>query len=299
MIPADEKEKEDGGWRPVGEGVTRLWNLGTNDIIFEHMNYYFDRESAYVITLIMLITIVLYFVTSSDSASFVVDMLAANGEPNPPITQKIFWAFTEGITAIVLLQSADEDNPQAALNTVKALPVILGLPYTFFLFWCCQSLVILCKEEMGLLDINRKNFKNSLVFNLQPMSFVAWVAPFLPLGQIAAKTWGGPMVLWMVAFGLEQLAVIVMCLMGAADMAWTHMAGAAYFCMMLTVAALRSSTRQKLGITGDLVSDACACCFWFPFAIGQMIGEDFTDLPKPKSVEPSTVGAAADVDTNI
>merc|ERR1712178_334733 len=56
------------------------------------------------------------------------------------------------------------------------------------------------------------------------------------------------------------------------------MAIAAYFCFALTAAGVRSSVRQKLGITGDLLSDACACCFYLPFALGQMAGEDFAEL---------------------
>merc|ERR1719424_838240 len=175
-------------------------------------------------TVIVLICIVLYFVTSSDSASFVVDMLAANGQEEPPLAQKIFWAFTEGAAASALLLSADEKNPSAALNAVKVLPIVLGLPYTFHLFWCCQSLLIICKEEAGEIPINRKNFKNFLLFNLQPMSFVAWLFPFVPLGISASKAFGLNMILCVVLFGLEWAFVIVLLCLGAVDEAFLKMA---------------------------------------------------------------------------
>merc|ERR1712048_1259382 len=147
-----------------------------------------------------LICIVLYFVTSSDSASFVVDILAANGTENPPLAQKIFWAFTEGAAAAALLASAGDSDPKAALNAVKALPIILGLPYTFLLFWMCQGLLIVCQEESGDLKITRKNFSVFLI-NLEPTSLLAMFFPFIPLGEVASKTWTGSKLCFSLAFG--------------------------------------------------------------------------------------------------
>merc|ERR1712226_620113 len=166
--------------------------MGTEDVLFEHLQSYGGQDWATFMTVITLICIVLYFVTSSDSASFVVDILAANGMQDPPLCQKIFWAFTEGAAAAALLASADDENPKAPLNAVKALPIVMGLPYTFHLFWCCQSLLLICKEEAGEIAIVRKNFTNFLLFNLQPMSLVSFFFPFVPLGTVASKAWGGP-----------------------------------------------------------------------------------------------------------
>ena len=40
--------------------------------------------------------IALYFVTSSDSGSIVIDCMIANGDPHPPAIQKVFWAVACG-----------------------------------------------------------------------------------------------------------------------------------------------------------------------------------------------------------
>merc|ERR1719384_482571 len=143
-------------WLPVKEGVTRLYMLGTEDVLFEHLSSYGNADWATFMTVITLIAIVLYFVTSSDSASFVVDIMAANGVEEPPLMQKIFWAFTEGAAAAALLLSSGDDNPKAALNAVKALPIILGLPFTFLLMWISQGLLIVCAEESGKIKVTRK-----------------------------------------------------------------------------------------------------------------------------------------------
>ena len=57
--------------------------------------------------------LVLYFVTSSDSGSLVIDCLCANGHPNPPMVQRLFWAITEGATATALLVAGGGDALQA------------------------------------------------------------------------------------------------------------------------------------------------------------------------------------------
>lgn len=287
MVPTDASKGVEEHWKPVPDGVTRLYSLSTEDVLFEHLGSYGGKGWATFATVITLICILLYFVTSSDSASFVVDILAANGQEEPPLAQKIFWALTEGAGAVALLLSAGDENPTAALNAVKALPIVLGLPYTFHLFWCCQSLLLVCKEEMGEVPIVRKNFKN-FIFNLQPMSFVSFLFPFVPLGTVASKAWGGSQILHCAAFGSGWTLFLLMFCLGAADTAFFANAIAAYFCFSLAAAGVRSSVREKLGITGDMISDICACCFCLPFALGQMEAEDFADsrVDKAGSSEP-------------
>jgi len=280
-------------WKPVQDGVTRLYKLSTEDVLFEHLASYGGEGWATFMTVITLICVVLYFITSSDSASFVVDIIAANGVEEPPVVQKVFWAFTEGAAAAALLASASDESPKAALNAVKALPIILGLPFTFLLFWMCQGLLIVCKEEAGDLKIGRKHFSTFLL-NLEPASFLAIPAPFVPLGKVASKVWGGSALLYMAGFGSLWLSMIVLLCLAAADTAFAYMGAAMYFMMALTTAGLRVATRVKLGISGDMVSDACACCFAFPWAVGQMAAEDFSCSAGNARIEEKK-GAAVDV----
>merc|ERR1711964_596949 len=144
-------------------GITNLYYMNTEDIIFEQFAAYGGVEWCQFMTFLTLVAVVIYFITSSDSASFVVDMLAANGRPEPPMPMKIFWCFLEGLCAIVLLAAADEEDPKGVLNAVKPLPIILGLPFTFLLCFNCQALLIVCAEETGQRPIERKNFSNYIL----------------------------------------------------------------------------------------------------------------------------------------
>ena len=83
-----------------------------------------------------MLVIVLYFVTSSDSGSLVIDCLSANGDPDPPRIQRVFWAVMEGATATAVLVAGGKKG-LAALQTAG---IVSGLPYTFLICVMCVAL---------------------------------------------------------------------------------------------------------------------------------------------------------------
>ena len=86
-----------------------------------------------VTSLLAAAIVAIFFVTSSDSGSFVVDMLTSGGHPDPPVWQRIFWAVSEGVIAAVLLLSGGLAALQsAAINT--------GLPFCIVLLLVCAGL---------------------------------------------------------------------------------------------------------------------------------------------------------------
>lgn len=81
-----------------------------------------------------ILCVILFFVTSSDSASLVIDTIASGGVENPPIKQRVFWAVTEGVVATVLLLAGGLKALQTAALT-SALPFILVL---LLMAYCLQ-----------------------------------------------------------------------------------------------------------------------------------------------------------------
>ena len=77
--------------KPLGR-LFRLSCRGESQMYFDLLQQYGDIGQ--FLNILSLIAIVLYFVTSADSGSLVMDSSAANGNPDPPIIQRIFWAFT-------------------------------------------------------------------------------------------------------------------------------------------------------------------------------------------------------------
>lgn len=56
-----------------------------------------------VTTVLATLLITIFFITSSDSGSLVDDMVTSGGDPNPPRSQRVFWACSEGAVAAILL----------------------------------------------------------------------------------------------------------------------------------------------------------------------------------------------------
>ena len=54
-------------------------------------------------SILAVLLIVTFFVTSSDSGSLVIDSIAAGGAIHTPTRQRVFWATIEGVVASVLL----------------------------------------------------------------------------------------------------------------------------------------------------------------------------------------------------
>jgi choline/glycine/proline betaine transport protein len=92
-------------------------------------------------SLLGILLVITFFVTSSDSASLVIDIITAGGNTNPPTIQRIFWALTEGLVAIVLLVGG-------GLIAMQTVSITTGLFFAIILLFMCVSLLKGLKEEL-------------------------------------------------------------------------------------------------------------------------------------------------------
>jgi choline/glycine/proline betaine transport protein len=83
---------------------------------------------ATVTSIAAIIAVFIFFVTSSDSGSLVIDMMTSGGHPDPPTGQRVFWAVTEGaVTAVLLLAGGIDAIFTSAMTVAVPLTVILAL----------------------------------------------------------------------------------------------------------------------------------------------------------------------------
>lgn len=92
---------------------------------------------------ILLVTF--FFVTSSDSGSLVVDHLTSGGKLDSPVPQRIFWASTEGLLAAVLLLGG-------GLTALQTASIATGLPFAVILLVMIFSLQKDLSEELFQLE---------------------------------------------------------------------------------------------------------------------------------------------------
>ena len=87
----------------------------------------------------MILTII-FFVTSSDSGSLIIDTIASGGNINAPVAQRVFWAWAEGLVAIVLLLGG-------GLAALQAAALSTGLPFALVLLGMCVCIWMGLRRE--------------------------------------------------------------------------------------------------------------------------------------------------------
>lgn len=89
---------------------------------------------AQISSFIAIILVVVFFVTSSDSGSLVIDTIAAGGKVDAPTPQRVFWCTFEGLVAIALILGG-------GLVALQAMAVSTGFPFTLVLLAACVAVV--------------------------------------------------------------------------------------------------------------------------------------------------------------
>jgi BCCT family betaine/carnitine transporter len=87
-----------------------------------------------ITSFIGIILVIVFFVTSSDSGSLVIDTITAGGKVDAPIPQRVFWCTFEGAVAIVLLLSV------GGLGSLQSMVISTGLPFTVVLLVMCWAI---------------------------------------------------------------------------------------------------------------------------------------------------------------
>ncbi|EKM28811.1 transporter, betaine/carnitine/choline transporter family protein [Vibrio harveyi] len=100
-----------------------------------------------ITSIVGIILVVVFFITSADSGSLVIDTIAAGGKVDAPIPQRVFWCTFEGLVAIALMLGG-------GLAAAQAMAVTTGLPFTIVLLVATVSLV------KGLMDEPRPTSKS-------------------------------------------------------------------------------------------------------------------------------------------
>jgi len=95
---------------------------------------------AEALSLVAVVLVTVFFVTSSDSGSLVVDHLTSGGKLDSPTPQRVFWAVMEGVIAAVLLIGG-------GLTTLQTASVSTGLPFAVVLLIGVYSLYVGFSQE--------------------------------------------------------------------------------------------------------------------------------------------------------
>ena len=255
-----------------------------------------------------------WFVTSSDSGSYIDTLTSAQGHENTPPIQEIYWSWTEGISAIALLKAGGRGGG-SALKALRAVSLIGGLPLTFALCYMCSSTLQACKLACGdsdIVDASEWNTNSNDIWigfdgiagaqERLPKLVKACVCPFFQLKAAAARVWGDTAGTFIGAFmtagwytwfflvvighALENNSSSGVIPLDKGDRASFYfgynVGWALYVCWCFGLMAIRAPIRQKYGIYGTYLEDLWQCVIQSPFIVAQL-GAQAMDEPVPRA----------------
>mmetsp|Transcript_30588 Transcript_30588/g.47925 ORF Transcript_30588/g.47925 Transcript_30588/m.47925 type:complete len:672 (-) Transcript_30588:139-2154(-) len=245
----------------------------------------YGHDIGVFLKIVTLVAVVLYFITSSDSGSYVDDTISAAGMLDPPYIQRIYWAVTEGAVATALLAGGGAD----ALSALQAVSIVGGFPYTFAINIMCTALMRAIKWDQEDEDIISKGKFVSAVTDFTegfqpynrhpryPQAGKAWtslligiVCPAAPLWGTLQKVYGSGAIMHAIGLSFSFYIWIVLHFIVLADglapfIGWTF-----FFGFIVHLAAIRVAVRDCWDIYGWAPEDFLCAMFLYPCVVGQM-----------------------------
>jgi choline/glycine/proline betaine transport protein len=109
---------------------------------------------SWLLSAIAILMVVVFFVTSADSGSMVVNMLSSSGADRTPIWQRIYWAAMMGLVAVVLLLAG-------GLSALQTMAIASALPFAIVMLIACYGLL-----KALQMDLHKKDSQQAA--NLAP-----------------------------------------------------------------------------------------------------------------------------------
>ncbi len=117
----------------MNEGLTTLIGDVQSDQAVALFKLLHELPGSFFISVLTVLLIITFFVTSSDSGSLVIDALASGGVINTPVWQRVFWAVLEGVLASALLFGG-------GLKALQAMTVTSALPFAIIMLIAAAGL---------------------------------------------------------------------------------------------------------------------------------------------------------------
>lgn len=131
----------------IQDGIGALAENGLTEVSLAMFQMFSNLPLTEIISFVGIVLVLVFFVTSSDSGSLVIDSITAGGKTDAPTAQRVFWVVAEGAIAAALIFGGGED----ALGAIQATAISAGLPFTAILLIMTWGLLKGLTHERKLL----------------------------------------------------------------------------------------------------------------------------------------------------
>jgi len=109
----------------------------TETAFFVVMNQY---PLGSIISFVAVLLLCTFFVTSADSATFVLGMMSSNGDLNPTVKRKVVWGVIQSLLALALMLSG-------GLKMLQTASIVAAFPFAFVMIFGMVSIVKALKTD--------------------------------------------------------------------------------------------------------------------------------------------------------
>ncbi|MGC9311205.1 MAG: glycine betaine uptake BCCT transporter [Sediminispirochaetaceae bacterium] len=106
-------------------------------VLFEMFTY---LPLSNILSVLAVLLLSVFFITSADSATFVLGMMTSNGNLNPPVAKKFTWGILQSVAAVILLMSG-------GLEALQRMAIVAALPFTIVMVGMVFSLLSALRYE--------------------------------------------------------------------------------------------------------------------------------------------------------
>lgn len=135
----------------LNQGAIGLGEMVQQDVSIALFAFLEQFPLSNILSLLATLMVIVFFVTSSDSGSMVVDMLCSSGRDDTALWQRVFWAGGEGVVAIVLLLAG-------GLGALQTMAIASALPFTIVLLFATFGLIKALRIDVHKRDALQNNY---------------------------------------------------------------------------------------------------------------------------------------------
>ncbi|MES1953355.1 BCCT family transporter [Salinisphaera hydrothermalis] len=133
------------GWAALHRemfGAGGLGDVATQQVVFDYLG---GLPFPTISSILAIVLIVTFFVTSADSGAFVVAVLSTGGLTRPPVSTRAFWVLLQGLVSIALAIAG-------GLSALQTASLVGGLPFSIVMILMCVAVVKSMQRELTLAE---------------------------------------------------------------------------------------------------------------------------------------------------
>ncbi len=127
----------------VGEELAREAIKSTSTALFVVLA---QIPGGYFFSIVSLVLLSTFYVTSADSATYVLGMLSSEGSATPTRVKRLIWGLLQALMALGLLL-AGGDDPSAVLLIIQTSSIATSFPFAIIMILCMVSIVKMLRKD--------------------------------------------------------------------------------------------------------------------------------------------------------